>query len=50
MLFREDDDLFCIGAVALAEPSDEHDTTSDVSDWVLQYADWEAGDLTLERV
>ena len=49
MQFRDDDDdLFSIGAVAIAEASDEHDTTSDVSDWVLQYTDWEEGAVQFE--
>lgn len=41
MLFRDDEELFSIGAVAIAEESDEMDTTSDVSAWVMQYTDWE---------
>ena len=41
MQFRDDEDLFSIGAVAIAEVSDEMDTTSDISAWVMQYTDWE---------
>ncbi len=43
MQFRDDEDLFSIGAVAIAEASDEYDTTSGASDWVMQYMDWEEG-------
>ena len=48
MHFRDNEDLFSIGAVAIAEASDEHDTTSDASDWVLQYTDWEEGTVQFE--
>jgi hypothetical protein len=41
MYFPDDETLFSIGAVAIAPESDELDTSSDVSDWVLQYTDWE---------
>lgn len=41
MNYHDDDELFSIGAVALVEGSDEVDTTSDASDWVLQYMAWE---------
>jgi len=41
MGFLDDEDLFSIGAVAIADETEEPDTTSDVSDWVLQYTDWE---------
>ncbi len=41
--YRDDDVLFSIGTVGLAEKSDEHDTSSDSSDWVKQYTAWEEG-------
>ncbi len=41
MYFPDDEALFSIGAVAIAPESDELDTSSDVSDWVTQYTDWE---------
>ncbi len=41
MNYHDDDELFSIGAVALVEESGEVDTTSDASDWVMQYMAWE---------
>jgi hypothetical protein len=44
-MFIPDDDLYSIGAVGVLEPTDELDTTSDASDWVMQYTAWsEDGD------
>ena len=43
MQFRDDEELFSIGAVAIVDEAVDHDTTSDASDWVLQYTDWEEG-------
>ena len=48
MHFRDDEELFSIGAMALVNEVVEHDTTSDGSDWVLQYADWEEGVVQFE--
>ena len=42
-MFSEDDDLFSIGLVAVAEEDEEMDMASDTSDWVRQYTDWEDG-------
>ena len=35
-----DDNLYSIGVLGVLEASCEHDTASDVSDWVLQYTAW----------
>jgi hypothetical protein len=43
MFNSEEDELISIGAVAVAEGTDQHDTTSDHSDWVRQYTDWTEG-------
>ena len=39
-MYFPDDDLYSIGALGVLEPSYDHDTASDVSDWVLQYTAW----------
>lgn len=39
-MFTPDDDLYSIGAVGILDPSDEIDTVSDESPWVLQYTAW----------
>lgn len=41
MFLRDDEELFSIGAVAILEETGEPDTTSDVSNWVRQYTEWE---------
>lgn len=39
-MYFPDDELYSIGAVGILEPTDEHDTSSDASDWVRQYTSW----------
>jgi hypothetical protein len=43
-MFNSDEDgLIAVGAVAVADGTDQHDTTSDRSEWVRQYTDWTEG-------
>jgi hypothetical protein len=41
MYFPDDEALFSIGAVTIEPETDELDTSSDVSEWVTQYTEWE---------
>ena len=50
MYLPDDEALFSIGAVALVEESDELDTSSDASDWVMQYTQWEEDGPVLDHV
>ncbi len=43
MFCSDEDDLLGVGAVAVADGTDEYDTTSDHSAWVRQYTDWTEG-------
>jgi hypothetical protein len=43
MFDSDEDGLISIGAVAVADGTGPHDTTSDHSDWVRQYTDWTEG-------
>jgi hypothetical protein len=44
MFHSDEDELISIGAVTVADGTNRHDTTSDHSDWVRQYADWTEGE------
>lgn len=44
MFHSDEDELMSIGAVAVADGTNPHDTTSDHSDWVRQYTDWTEGE------
>jgi hypothetical protein len=40
MQFRDEEEMYSLGSVAIADESDELDTSSDSSEWVRQYTEW----------
>lgn len=50
MQYRDEEELFSIGVAVASPKAKGHDTTSDASDWVLQYTDWEEGGPRFECI
>jgi hypothetical protein len=40
MQYRDDEEMYSLGSVAIADESDALDTASDSSEWVRQYTEW----------